>query len=117
MINVLDPEKLARLAALSRQLAAAGAPPAFSFPIVIDEEGYAYGVCPDDETAGSYLHAGMRVGWAPMPLQDGVLVSMWGGLQPETGFEEEGVTAFFTRDGLRRLAADLQAIADASDAS
>ena len=115
MINVLDPEKLAALAAISLEQAAADTPPAFSRPIVIDEEGYAYGVCPDDETASSYLHAGLRLGWAPMPLQNGLLVSLWGGLQPDPGFEEEGVTAFFTRGGLRRLAADLLAIADASE--
>lgn len=114
MINVLDPDKIAQLVAVSEEQAAAGPPPAFSRPIVIDEHGYAYGVCPDDETAGAYLHAGLRLGWAPMPLQDGVLVSLWGGLAPDHNFEEEGVTFFCTRDGLRRLAADLQAIADAS---
>ncbi|NYD91428.1 hypothetical protein [Sphingomonas melonis] len=114
MINVLDPAKLAQLAALSRQLAAAGAPPAMERPIVIDENGYAYGVVPGDAEAGSFVHAGVRVGWAPLPLQGGVMVSIWGGLEFEKEFEKEGVVAYFTRDGLRRLAADLQAIADAS---
>lgn len=114
MINVLDPAKLAQLAALSRQLASAGAPPAMERTIVIDEQGYAYGVVPDDDDTGSFVHAGLRVGWAPLPVQGGVLLTLWGGLEAEKEFEEEGVTAYFTRDGLRRLAADLQAIADAS---
>lgn len=113
MIKLLDREKIAALVEVSREQAADGPPPAFARQIVLDEDGYAYGVCPDDETAGAYLHAGLRLGWAPIPLQDGVLVSLWGGLQPDPGYEEEGVTAFFTRGGLRRLAADLLAIADA----
>lgn len=114
MIHVLNPEKLAQLAALSRQLAAAGAPPAMERPIVVDEDGYAYGLVPTGEALGSFVHAGARVGWAPLPEQGGVLVAIWGGLEPEEDFEEEGLVAYFTRDGLRRLAADLQAIADAS---
>lgn len=111
------PEKLAELAALSRRLRAAGAPPPIDRTISIDEEGYVFGICPGDRDGdmGVYVHAGIRLGWAPMPLLGGLLVSLWGGQEAQPGFEEEGVTAFITPDGLRRLAADLVAIADSSE--
>ena len=116
MSEIADPAKLARLAALSRQLAAAGAPAMSSRTIVVDEQGYAFGLCPSDPdgTAGEYVHAGVRVSWVPMPLQSGLLLGLYGGLAPDPDYDEEGLVLFMTRDGLRRLAADLQAIADAS---
>lgn len=116
MTDPFDPARLANLAALSRNLAAAGAPDAVSRPIVVDEQGYAYGLCPSDAdgTQGDYIHPGVRISWAPMPIQGGLLLAIYGGPEADSGYEEEGVVAFMTRDGLRRLAADLQAIADAS---
>jgi hypothetical protein len=108
------PEKLAELVAISIAQGAAGTPPAAALPIVVDERGYAFGLCPDDPDSGAYVHAGIRLAWAPMPIQGGLLLSLWGGLEAEQGFEEEGIVAFVTPDGLRRLAADLVAIADAS---
>lgn len=117
MNGLPTPEKLAELTALSRALNAVGAPHAVTLPVVLGEHGYVFGLCPDDKdgTIGAYLHSGLRVAWAPMPIQNGLLLSIWGGLGPEPGYEEEGVTAFMTRDGLRRFAADLVAIADASE--
>ena len=108
-----SPEKLARLSAISRQLNGAGAQPPIANPIE-DEDGYVYGAMPGDQAGdvGAYLHSGVRFGWAPFPEKGGLLISIWGGLEPESGFEEEGVAAFMTADGLRRLAADLRAIAD-----
>lgn len=106
-------EKLARLTMISRQLNGTGAQPPISNAIE-EKDGYIYGLVPNDEAGaiGAYLHSGVRVGWAPFPDQAGLVLSVWGGLQPEAGFEEEGVAIFMTPDGLRRLAADLRAIAD-----
>lgn len=103
-----------RLVAISREQAAAGPPP-MSTPIAI-HDGYVYGLCPDDMESGSYVHAGVRAGWAPQPIEGGLLLALWGGLKAEKGYEEEGVVAFVTVDGLRRLAADLTMIADCCDA-
>ena len=105
-------EKLARLTTISRQLNGAGAQPPISHPIE-EEDGYVYGLVPGDKTGdvGVYLHSGIRFGWTPLPEKGGLLMSIWGGLEPEVGFEEEGLAAFITADGLRRLAADLRAIA------
>lgn len=105
--------KLAQLTAISRQVNGAGAQAPISRSIE-EKDGYVYGVVPSDTTGdvGAYLHSGLRFGWAPLPEKGGLLVSIWGGLEPEAGFEEEGVAAFITADGLRRMAADLRAIAD-----
>ena len=114
-----DPEKLARLATLSRTLGAHTPLAPIAAPIVVDEQGYAWIPAPGggDEEIGSYVHAGLRMGWAPMPEQGGILLTQWGGLGPEPDFEEEGVTAFMTREGLRRFIADLQTIDNALGAA
>lgn len=113
MTGFPSPEKLARLTALSRQTNGAGAQPPISNPIEVSQQGYVYGVVPGDAAGdiGVYLHSGIRVGWAPMPEKGGLILSIWGGLEPETSCEE-GVATFVTPEGLRRLAADLTAIAD-----
>lgn len=108
------PEKLAALAAFSRSVNALGAPKPIAVPAVVDEHGYIWTPHPGeaDEVIGTYVHAGVRLGWIDCPQLDGVLLIQWGGqAAAESGsFEEEGVTAFMTRDGLRRYVADLQAI-------
>jgi hypothetical protein len=111
-------EKLARLTAISRQTNGAGAQPPISNPVEVSQQGYVYGVVPGDAAGdiGVYLHSGIRVGWAPKPEKGGLIISIWGGLDSETSCEE-GIAAFVTAEGLRRLAADLRAIAAASEAA
>ncbi len=121
MTGFPSPEKLARLTAISRQLFGTGVQPPIAGTIE-EEGGYVYGVAPDGDAEarsriGVYLHSGVRFGWAPLPDKGGVLISIWGGLEPDPGFEEEGVTAFITPDGLRRMAADMRAIADVCEPS
>lgn len=111
-----DPEKLAKLAAFSRSMCAQGAPRPIATPIVVDEQGFAWipALGGTEELIGSFVHAGLRLGWAPMPEQGGLMLTQWGGQGPaEPGWEEEGVTSFMTVDGFRRYVADLQAIAAA----
>lgn len=112
-----SPERLARLTTISRQLNGNGAQLPIAQPIE-EKDGYVYGVVPGDKTGdvGVYLHSGLRFGWKPMPDKGGLLISLWGGLEAEAGFEEEGLAAFVTADGLRRLAADLRSIADRCEA-
>jgi hypothetical protein len=116
------PERVADLTALAAASRTAGPPQPFSSPIVIDDRGYAWVPHPDPflgilgivgNPIGCYVHAGLRLGWAPMPLPPpgGVLLTLFGGPRAESGFEEDGVAAFITRDGLNGLIADLQAIA------
>jgi len=108
-----DPQKLADLAAFSRSLCAQGAPPPIGTPVVIDERGYAWMPTPRGEAnvvIASFAHLGLRIGWSPMPELEGMLLTQWGGQQAEPELGEQGVTAFMTRDGLRRYIADLQAI-------
>lgn len=113
------PERVADLTALSAASRADGPLQPISTPIVIDERGYAWVPHPDPflgifgNPIGCYVHAGIRLGWAPMPLPPpgGVLLTLFGGPRAEPGFEEDGVAAFITRDGLNALIADLQAIA------
>lgn len=115
-----DPEKLARLAALSRSLAAAGAPPPIDAPVVVDEGGYIWMPAPGDadEAIGHYVYPGLRLGWIPVPEQGGIILWQLGGPDCEEGFEEDGLATFLTRDGFRRYIADLQAIdAQLGDAS
>lgn len=107
-------DEIDRLGAISREQNADGPPP-MSTPIAI-HDGYVYGLCPGDTDSGSYVHAGVRAGWAPQPIEGGLLLAVWGGLQAAKGYEEEGVVAFLTVDGLRRLADDLTKIADCCDA-
>lgn len=112
------PERVADLTALSAASRTASPLQPISKPIVIDERGYAWVPSPDPmrqhyAKIGCYVHAGIRLGWAPMPLPPpgGVLLTLFGGPRAEPGFEEDGVAAFITRAGLNALIADLQAIA------
>ena len=52
---------------------------------------------------------GVSIGWAPWPTNHAILLSIWGGT-PATRPSEHNVTATLSRDGLRALIADLQAI-------
>jgi hypothetical protein len=110
------PEKLASLAAFSKSVNALGAPPPIDIPAVVDERGYVWSPHPGEpgEVIGSYVHAGLRLGWIDAPELGGVILLQWGGQGAEAGFEEDGVAAFMTRDGLARYVADLQAILGAA---
>lgn len=113
------PERVAELTALSASSRTAGPLPPISTPIVVNERGFAWLPNPDPfvgifgNPIVCYVHAGIRLGWAPMPLPTpgGVLLTLFGGLRAEPGFEEEGVATFITREGLNGLIGDLQAIA------
>jgi hypothetical protein len=107
-------DEIDRLTSISREETVKGPPP-MSTPIAI-HDGYVYGLCPGDPESGSYVHAGVRAGWAPQPIEGGLLLALWGGVKAAEGYEEEGIVAFLTVDGLRRLAADLTMIADCCDA-
>ncbi|MGN6270904.1 MAG: hypothetical protein ACTHM0_13550 [Sphingomonas sp.] len=113
------PEKLAALTAFSRSVNALGAPPPIAVPAAVDERGYIWTPNPADagEAIGSYVHAGVRLGWIDAPELGGVILIQWGGQGAEPGFEEEGITTFMTRDGLGRYIADLQAILAAAGAA
>ncbi|MDF2603481.1 hypothetical protein [Sphingomonas sp.] len=110
------PTRVAELTALSASARAAGPLQPISTPIVIDGQGYAWLPDPDPlrlgDAVGCYVHAGIRLGWAPMtfPPPGGALLTLFGG-QRADGFDSDGVAAFITRDGLNSLIADLQAIA------
>lgn len=110
------PERIAALSALSQQSRALGAPPAFHTPLAFDDEGYIWVPNPDPErhdpsdTLSCFLHGGVRIGWAPLPEKGGLVLTVWGGFRAEDGYEEEGVAAFITRDGLKALIRDLEAI-------
>lgn len=118
------PERLAGLAKLAAASRAMGAPPPFSNPIVIDEQGFAWVPDPvafphcSDEAIGCYVHAGVMLGWAPMslPAHDGVLLTVFGGPRADALEIEDAVAAFVTRDGLKALIADLEAIAASIEA-
>lgn len=114
------PDRVAERLAQSAASRLLGPPPSFSSPVVIDEGGYAWVPHPNPAMSsaevilGCYVHAGIRLGWAPMPLPlpGGVLLTLFGGgPPPDARFEESGVAAFITRSGLEALIADLQAIA------
>ena len=109
-----DPARLAVLAAWSREHTGRTRLPPIAAPLVVDDHGIVWLPAPDGSGSliGSYVHAGLRMGWAPVPDLGGLLLVQWGGSASEPGFEEEGVTTFFSRDGLRRLIADLQSIDD-----
>lgn len=112
------PERLARLAKFAAASRAMGSPPPFAKPIVIDEQGFAWVPDPiafpqcSDEVIGCYVHSGVMLGWAPMSLPaPGVLLTMFGAPRADALEIVDGVAAFITRDGLKALIADLQAIA------
>lgn len=117
-----DPARLAALAALSEKSRALGAPPAFSTPVTLTDDGYIWIPNPDPEnqdpedTVGCYLHGGVRIGWAPLPEKDGLVLTVWGGFRADDGHEEEGVAVFMTRGGLKALIQDLEAIHAAAGA-
>lgn len=116
MIGIPDSDTVAQLVALSIASTAEGPPPMVDQPIVIDEAGFAYGFLPGEPDTGVMVHAGVRLGWTPVSIQGGVLLAFLGGHQADPGYGEEGIIIYATPDGLRRLAGDLVAIADAVSA-
>ena len=104
-------ERLAQLARLSREINARGALAPIARPISIEPNGFACVPLPEGCPALMKVHPGVRVAWSPLPDQDGVLLMLFGGaLGPDE--LADSVVAIITRDGLRRMAADLTAIAD-----
>jgi hypothetical protein len=105
-----DPAKLAGLAAFAAKVNAMSAPPAIDRPVVIDEHGIIAIPHPLQVQVfrASLLHDGVTTQWAPMEMQGGLLLAFWGGQADQIG--SDLVTAFMTRDALRRHIADLQAI-------
>jgi hypothetical protein len=86
----------------------------FTTAVEFDQAGYAWFDALDGEgdRMGCYAHAGLRLGWFDIGDPRGALISLLGGPGAEDGFEEEGILAFITGQGLRALISDLQSIAD-----
>lgn len=86
-------------------------PPPFTAPVVVTPAGNAIVPHPfaDGVSATVLVCAGVSLGWAPWPTNDAILLSIWGGT-PQTRPSEHNVTATLSRDGLRALIADLQAV-------
>lgn len=105
-----DPAQLAGLAAFAARVNAMSAPPPIDRPVVVDEHGIIAIPHPrqEDVFRASLLHDGVTTQWVPMELQGGLLLAFWGGQADQIG--SDLVTAFLTRDALRRHIADLQAI-------
>lgn len=109
----LDPAEVPRLAAIAvAGGAGSGTLPPIAQPVVVDEKGYAWLPAPNDrdDEVSIYVHHGMRIGWTPVPELDGLIVCLWGGAAADADFDEEGLAAFYTRDGLARLIADLTGV-------
>lgn len=87
-----------------------GLPP-FSTPVIVRPSGTAILPYPFAEhvNATVMVCAGVSLGWAPWPTGDAILLSIWGGT-PQTRPSEHNVTATLSRDGLRALITDLQAV-------
>lgn len=103
-----SPEKLARLAALSREINARSGPAPFAEPVLVDDRGSVLVPVPEGGHAWTHIHAGLHVGWTGVPEQDGLLLVQIG--NRDDGEIADGITAFLTRDGFRRLIVDLQSI-------
>ena len=88
-----------------------GSIPRIAAPIVVDEAGMVW-LEQGSAIVGRFMHAGVRVRWAPVPELGGLVLDQLGGLEASEGFEEEGILSFMTRRGLGALIADLQAIHD-----
>lgn len=87
-----------------------GSPP-FTAPVVVTPAGNAIVPYPfaDGVSATVLVCTGVSLGWVPWPTGDAILLSIWGGT-PQTRPSEHNVTATLSRNGLRALIADLQAI-------
>ena len=121
-----DPERLARLTALSRSINGKNAPPPIDAPVVLNGEGQVLLPVPDHAAPAVIdnrglgvlferkqvwvtLHAGMTLQWAPVPERDGLLIEFRGG-EPDGDADRDAVAVFLTRAGLHALVADLTAI-------
>ena len=124
-----DPQRLAALGRLARSINAESAPPPISEPVVITEDGRVRLPVPDAaeleaadvmivgnlferKYVSAELHAGMTLQWAPLAPVDGLLVEFRGGA-PDGDECRDAVAVCLSREGLRRLICDLQAIESA----
>lgn len=107
-----DPELVEQLAARSRGQTGSAPIAPIAAPLVIDDRGYVWSPAPNNtgEMIGSFVHGGFRLGWTPIPELNGLLLIQWGGQASDPRFEDDGLTTFFTHDGLRRLIIGLQSI-------
>ena len=80
-------------------------------PVVVDGRGYAWLPVPGgQDVVGWHLKPGLRVAWAPLPGNTGALLHMLAGIVDDPAYETDGLAITLTRDGLRRLIADLQSV-------
>lgn len=122
-----DPARLAALGRLAAKINAASAPPPITEPVIVNEHGWATIPVPHHDApivadlplrgarrlvrhVSAQVHAGLTLQWVPVPEQDGLLLSLWGG-SPDGDADKDAVLAFVTRRGLKAIIADLQAIA------
>lgn len=86
--------------------------PPFSTPVIVMPSNAA--IIPSPFMANAHVtvvvSVGACVGWAPMPGNDHVLLSIWGGTPLTAGPIGDNVTTMISREGLRCLIEDLQDI-------
>jgi hypothetical protein len=119
-----SPERLAALSALSAEINGTHAPPPIAAGVIV-EDGWVSLPVPDHRVSvldailsppaerlivRAQLHAGLTLQWAPLP--GGSVVEFRGG-SPDGKPDRDACACFLTAKGLRGLAADLNAIADA----
>lgn len=126
MTAPFTPERLAALTRLSREINAAAAPPPITGGVEVAGGRVSLPVPDHDPTVviagnrgrilreakriSAQLHAGLTLQWAPLP--GGAVVEFRGG-SPDGDENRDACACFLTADGLRALARDLSAIADA----
>lgn len=116
MTSILDPARLAALAALAKRINGDRAPEPLPGPVLVDEEGRALVPVPDHPGVWHWtgVSSGVLMQWAPSSRAvDGALLLLWGG---PPGEARDCLVAFLTPTGLRTFAADLIAIADRLEA-
>lgn len=106
------PKRLAELAAFSESTrAGTGAPPPIGQPLVVTEDGTAWlpvaGVA--GAAVGYTLRAGLSLRWAPAPELGGAILELGAGRLDD---DVDAFAVVLSAAGLRKLAADLAAIAD-----
>ena len=118
MIAPFTPERLAGLARLSAEINGRNAPPPITGGVeVVDgrvglpvPDHAALGFAVERKRISAELHAGLTLQWAPLP--GGSVVEFRGG-SPDGDENRDACAVFLTERGLRGLATDLVAIADA----
>lgn len=122
-----SPERLAALSRLSREINGRNAPTPISDPVVLHNGRVTLPV-PDHAASETFdprgrrlfeqklvnveMHLGLTMQWASMAAQGGALIEFRGG-EPDGVENRDAVAVFLTARGLRGLADDLRAIADA----